>query len=80
MQDTQPKEAHDTKLFFILVGGACILVGALVALFNLMYDPITSAFAAIIFFIIGGFAAMYSVMGYLADIDEKFYNKNSKRG
>lgn len=66
---------HDIDKFFGLIGFAFILFGAAISLFDLMFSPILSGIAGLLFILSGGVCLMLATGGFLKYLDEKFFNE-----
>lgn len=81
LDEEHPIPASDEERhskFFMSVGGGCMLLGALIALLDIMHNPVFSALAGLLFLFIGGVCVMLTVGYYLKDYDEKYIETESQ--
>jgi hypothetical protein len=69
MSHSHVNKANDSTYFFTFVGVACLVFGALISLYDLMYQPILSALLSLLFLVVGGSCSMIGVAGFLHAID-----------
>lgn len=73
MSHSHANKVSDSTHFFTFVGVACLIFGALVSLYDLMYEPILSALLSIMFLVVGGVCSMIGVAGFLHAIDVEHF-------
>ena len=65
-------KVSDSTRFFIVLGVVCMIFGCLITLFDLMYNPMSSAILSLLFLLIGGTCSMVGVGGYLHAMDDAY--------
>ena len=73
MESTQVQSKDNNIKFFAVVGMIVMAIGAIVSLFDVMYEPVMSALLGLTFLMIGGVCVMLAVWQYLMALDQELH-------